>query len=345
MDLLDFLIPAAGTVVSGLLGARGAERAGETAADASQYAADLQFQSAQDLLDFQKNIFGYQTAQDAYNRQQAERALGLNIGAYGDQYGLTQRTFDIMGNQLGYGNALRQNAMGNLQQFTNLGLGSLGGLAAMTGGTGAGITGPSPYNVQAPGPIAPLGPSQVQYTPQDTEALFRSILDNPSFQLPVGEDEEEDTTESDRQLAESLADWYIRTLGGEAGGQSGGPAGRGDGFDTQTDAPGSGWADMTGSAVLSQLLSGVHPVAGLAVSAINNQSFRDFMLDTFGIDLSSLAFNTASNLTDAEFDAITADLGWGDGFGGFGGSGGYGDLGDAAGPLGDHSAGDVGNIA
>ena len=330
------LLPIAGSVFQGLLGSRGAEKAGETAADASQYAADLQFQAANNALDFQKDVFNYQAAQAAYDRMQAERNLGMNVGAYGDQYGLTQGLYNSMGNQLNYGNQLRQLAMGNLQQFANLGLGSLSGLSAMTGGTGAGITGPTNFNVQAPQAMSPLGPSRVQYTPQDTESIFNDIINNLNLPTGGGTDEEEEDFDP-KATAEQIADWWIRTQGGIPGvavGESGGQSG----FDSQTNAPGSGWADQAGSMVLSQLLSGIHPAAGLAVSAINNPSIRDFMQNTFGIDLSGLAFNTGS-LSDQEFADMTADLGWGGGFGGFGGSGGYGDLGDAAGPLGDYGGG------
>ena len=353
-----------GNILSGVLGSRGAEKAGETAADAARYGAELQYGLGQEALDLQRQLFGYQTAQDAYNRQQAERALGLQAGAYGDQYDLTQRTFNIMGNQLGYGNALRQNAMGNLQQFANLGLGSLSGLAAMTGGTGAGITGPSAFNVQAPSPIAPLGPSQVRYTPQDTEALFRSILDNPAFQLPTTGEDEDDTTEADRTIAADLADWFLRTQGGaptEAVGETGGeglggnaPAGLSGptGFDPGTARqfgiePSPNVSRNTALSILG-LLS---PTAALAVSQLPEDEINEYLGSWFGYDMPSIFTGVDRDMVGlGDFGGQAGGI---SGFGGVGevgsmgeGLGGYGDSGLAGiggmGDLGDPMGGDLG---
>ena len=220
MAWYDALIPVLGTIASSYIGAQGSERAGETAAEGSAQAAQLQRQTAQEVMDLQRQLLNYQSAQDSYNRQQAERFLGLQIGQYGDQYGLTQRTFDLMGNQIGYGNQLRQNAMTNLQNFANLGLGSLGGLASMTGQSGAGLTGPRAFNVQAPGPIAPLGPSQVNYNPIDTESLIQEILNNPSFTFsgPSSDNGSSDNGGgTDDDLSDSDLGTLIENILGESG--------------------------------------------------------------------------------------------------------------------------------
>lgn len=358
------LLPIAGSVFQGLLGSRGAEKAGETAADASQYAADLQFQAANNALDFQKDVFNYQAAQAAYDRMQAERNLGMNIGAYGDQYGLTQGLYNSMGNQLNYGNQLRQLAMGNLQQFANLGLGSLSGLSAMTGGTGAGITGPTNFNVQAPQAMSPLGPSRVQYTPQDTESIFNDIINNLNLPTGSGTDEEEEDFDPEA-TAEQIADWWIRTQGGipgtavgETGGEGLGPSGNFSG----------GLADLPSTPGYSDFIT--NDLGLLPSMPVSPNTAR-----AIGYGISTPIGMLLSNMTDEEMalnwgkftglfgptsrafgiEGTSPGIGLGfSGYSGFdgqsgsmgGGLGGYGDSGLAGiggmGDLGDPMGGDLG---
>lgn len=168
------LIGAAGAMAGGAISANGAESAANTASNASNRAANLQYQSSQDILDFQRQIAQQDLAQQRLGNLLSERDYETNLGAYRDQYNLASKQWDAQQSQTQYGNNIRNAALSNLQQFTNLGLGSLAGLSQMTGGTtgSSPYTGPTPWGVSVPDSLGALQSSQVPYIPFNIDDIM-----------------------------------------------------------------------------------------------------------------------------------------------------------------------------
>lgn len=202
------------------LGKDAPKKAAETGAAAAREASASQRQSAQEALAFSKDILSTEIERDLYGRAFAERGFDVGLEQYRDQHALQQAQFGAQQQQLGLGNSIREQALNNLQQFTNVGLGSLGKLSQMTGGSGAGLSGPVPLN-QAAQSFAP--PQLQQSLPQSqapsyigtTESRINQPIaeQRPSFLSRVGinpevsasvETESQITVEEARRAASAI---------------------------------------------------------------------------------------------------------------------------------------------
>lgn len=179
MSWIAPLISGGLSLFGGALASSSSNRAASQSSEAQIRAAELQKESADAALNFQREIFGYGQEQDLLARAWAERNSRQNIAGYEDAYQAFQDQFQFQRSQTDYGNQIRNNILGQLNDYSVSGRSQLPGLYQMTGqpmgNIPQGLQAPlQPWSVQTPN----LYPNQQRQSVMPSFETFRSDFDS-----------------------------------------------------------------------------------------------------------------------------------------------------------------------
>lgn len=229
MPWVGALIGAGASIIGGAISSGSDRSAGRESADAQIKSAELQKQAADEALAFQRELFGYGQEQDLLSRAWAERNAAQNLFGYNDAYQAFQDQFQFSRAQTDYGNQIRNNILGQLNDFSMSGRSQLPDLYKMTGqpmgNIPVGLQAPfKSWDVQTPN----LYPNEQRKSVMPSYETFRQEFESYLDNLIKNNDrnrfrESEDKNNSEDQLGQLINE------GVYTGGRTGGGTQRGSG--------------------------------------------------------------------------------------------------------------------